>query len=238
VSETGTPPTDEISHRGVRGAYIRLTIGLALLPVLLFWVAGTIDWRRGWLFYSLLVLLAFASVAWVQRDNPELFAARRKLPKDAKPWDVAIIAVTILASLAILPLAALDDARFGWAPQPVWVQLAGYVLLTAGFMGVTWAQSVNRHFETTIRIQSDRAHAVIDTGPYAWIRHPGYAFAIPMTAGMALSLGSLVALIPVAVIAVVLAIRTLAEDAELKASLPGYTEYAARVKQRWIPGVW
>lgn len=219
-------------------AYVRLCIGLLLALPLLFWTAGTIDWRRGWLFYSLLVALAFFAVAWISRDNPELFAARRRIPKAAKPWDMAIIAITLLAWLSIMPIAALDDARFGWAPQPVWVQLVGYVLLIAGFMGVTWAQSVNRHFETTIRIQTDRAHAVIDTGPYAFIRHPGYAFAIPMSAGMALSLGSLFALIPVAVIAVVLAIRTLAEDGELKANLPGYTEYAARVKQRWMPGVW
>ena len=218
--------------------YARLCVGLLLALPLLFWTAGTIDWRRGWLFYSLLVALAFFAVAWISRDNPELFAARRRMPKDVKAWDALIVVVTVLAWLAIMPIAALDDARFGWAPQPVWVQLAGYVLLIAGFMGVTWAQSVNRHFETTIRIQSDRAHAVIDTGPYAYIRHPGYAFAIPMTAGMALSLGSLFALIPVAVIAVVLVIRTLAEDAELKASLPGYTDYAARVKQRWIPGLW
>lgn len=219
-------------------AYVRLSAGLLLALVILFWPAGTIDWRRGWLFYSLLVALAFISMSWVSRDNPELFAARRGMPKGVKAWDALIIAVTLLAWLAILPIAALDDARFGWAPQPVWVQLAGYVLLVAGCMGVTWAQSVNRHFETTIRIQTDRAHAVIDTGPYAYIRHPGYAFTIPMSAGMALSLGSLFALFPVAVIVLVLAIRTLAEDSELKGGLPGYADYAGRVKQRWLPGVW
>lgn len=234
-----TQPAETPGHPGADAmAYVRLCIGLLLALPLLFWTAGTIDWRRGWLFYSLLVALAFFAVAWISRDNPELFAARRRIPKAAKPWDMAIIAITLLAWLAIMPIAALDDARFGWAPQPVWVQLVGYVLLIAGFMGVTWAQSVNRHFETTIRIQTDRAHAVIDTGPYAFIRHPGYAFTVPMSAGMALSLGSLFALIPVAVIAVVLVIRTLAEDKELKANLPGYAEYATRVKQRWIPGVW
>lgn len=234
-----TQPAETRGHPGADAmAYVRLCIGLLLALPLLFWTAGTIDWRRGWLFYSILVALAFFAVAWISRDNPELFAARRKIPKDAKPWDVAIIVITLLAWLAIMPIAALDDARFGWAPQPVWLQLVGYVLLVAGFMGVTWAQSVNRHFETTIRIQTDRAHAVIDTGPYAFIRHPGYAFAIPMSAGMALSLGSLFALIPVAVIAVVLVIRTLAEDNELQSNLPGYAAYAARVKQRWIPGLW
>lgn len=234
-----TQPAETSHHPGAGFmAYARLCIGLLLALPLLFWSAGTIDWRRGWLFYSLLVALAFFAVAWINRDNPELFAARRRMPKDVKAWDALIVVVTVLAWISIMPIAALDDARFGWAPQPVWVQLVGYVLLVAGFMGVTWAQSVNRHFETTIRIQSDREHAVIATGPYAFIRHPGYAFAIPMSAGMALSLGSLFALIPVAVIAVVLVIRTFAEDNALKANLPGYDDYATRVKQRWIPGVW
>ncbi len=234
-----TGNTVEPAHPGAGfRAYLRLTIGLALVLLVLFWPAGTIDWRRGWLFYSILVALCFFSVSWVSRDNPELFAARRRMPKEIKPWDAALIAVTILGSVAILPLAALDDARFGWLPQPVWVQLAGYVLLIAGFLGVTWAQSVNRHFETTVRIQHDRDHTVVEAGPYAYVRHPAYVFAVMMSAGMALSLGSLVALIPVVMIKLALFLRTLAEDAELTRNLPGYAEYAARVKHRWVPGIW
>ena len=104
--------------------------------------------------------------------------------------------------------------------------------------GVTWAQSVNPFFEAGVRIQTDRGHRVIDTGPYAWIRHPGYAFAIPFAAGMALSLGSIIALIPVAVAIILLAIRTIGEEAELRVSLDGYTDYTTRVKHRWLPGVW
>src|SRR5690606_22315862 len=106
------------------------------------------------------------------------------------------------------------------------------------YLGTAWAQSVNPYFEAGVRIQGERGHTVIDTGPYAHIRHPGYAFSVLMAAGMALSLGSLVALIPTAVAAVMLALRTLGEEAELRRGLPGYTDYAARVKQRWIPGVW
>jgi len=206
--------------------------------VLMFWPAGTIDWRRGWLFITLFIILAFIAIGWIQRDNPELFAARSKIRKAANPWDAVIAVITVLLILAIVPLAALDDVRFGWLPTPDWVTFLGYVLLTAGFMGVTWAQSVNRHFEATVRIQSERDHRVIDSGPYAHIRHPGYAFAIPMAAGIALSLGSVVALIPVVFLAVLLAIRTLAEEAVLRDGLPGYTDYAARVKYRWLPFVW
>jgi len=117
----------------------------------------------------------------------------------------------------------------------VWI---GYVLMAVGFLGMTWAQSVNRHFEATVRIQTDRGHKVIDTGPYAIIRHPGYAMTIPLVVGMALSLGSLYALIPCAILIVLLAGRTLGEEAELRKGLEGYVDYTKRVRFRWLPGIW
>ncbi len=213
-------------------AYVAITL------VLMFWPAGTIDWRRGWLFLTLFIILMFCAISWIARDNPELFTARSKVQSGVKAWDALLAPLIVLVILAIVPLAALDDARFRWLPMPDWVTFLGYALLAIGFMGTTWAQSVNRHFETTVRLQSDRGHRVIDGGPYAHIRHPGYAFAAPMMAGMALSLGSLVALIPAGVATLLLAIRTLGEDAMLRRELPGYAEYAARVKQRWVPGIW
>jgi protein-S-isoprenylcysteine O-methyltransferase Ste14 len=220
------------------GTWIGLTIYIAITLVLMFWPAGTIDWRRGWLFITLFTILMFVAVGWIARDNPELFAARSKFQKGTKPWDAVVASLSIVLFVAIVPIAALDDVRYRWLPTPDWVTFAGYALLTLGFMGVTWAQATNRHFEPTVRIQSDHDHKVIDTGPYAHIRHPGYAFAIPFAAGIALSLGSLAALIPVAILALLLAGRTLAEEAVLREGLPGYTEYASRVKYRWLPFVW
>jgi protein-S-isoprenylcysteine O-methyltransferase Ste14 len=232
-----TPAREHATGPDAR-TWIGIVVYIAITLVLMFWPAGTIDWRRGWLFITLFTILMFIAVGWIARDNPELFAARSKVQKGTKGWDAILAPLTILAIFAIVPLAALDDARFRWAPTPDWVTLIGYGLLTAGFMGTTWAQSVNRHFETTVRIQSDRDHHVIDRGPYAHIRHPGYAFAVPLMAGMALSLGSLVALIPAALAAILLMIRTLGEDAMLHRELPGYADYAARVRYRWLPFVW
>lgn len=237
MDETGSHEAVE-KPPNMLATYVSVSIVLAVMMVVLFWAAGTIDWRRGWLFFSLFVALTFFAVAWIRRDNPGLFAARRKFQKGTKGWDLVLAPLVMLAFAAILPVAALDDARFKWMPTPEWVPLLGYALLTAGYLGTAWAQSVNPHFEAGVRIQSDRGHTVIDTGPYAYIRHPGYAFSVLMTAGMALSLGSLLALIPTVLAAVMLAIRMLGEEAELRRGLPGYTEYAARVKQRWIPGVW
>ena len=114
----------------------------------------------------------------------------------------------------------------------------GYGLLLLGWLGSGWAQAVNRHFEPSVRIQTDRDHHVITTGPYAFVRHPGYVSGAILAIEIALALGSLWALLPAALVCVVLVIRTNLEDATLQRELLGYAEYAARVRCKWIPGVW
>lgn len=157
----------------------------------MFLPAGTWDWPRGWLFFGVFCVFTAIACVWIWKTNPELFAARSRIQKGAKSWDVPLTIGLILSFAAILPVSALDDARFRWAPQPDWVLWIGYALFAIGYVGTAWAQSVNRHFEGSVRIQTDRDHHVIDTGPYAVIRRPGYAFAIPMSVGMPLCLGSL-----------------------------------------------
>jgi protein-S-isoprenylcysteine O-methyltransferase Ste14 len=97
---------------------------------------------------------------------------------------------------------------------------------------------VNKFFEPTVRIQTDRGHRVIDTGPYAIVRHPGYAFGSGFFLGMPSALGSYWALIPAALVCPLLVLRTIWEDQTLREELPGYKEYAQRVRYRLIPGVW
>ena len=113
-----------------------------------------------------------------------------------------------------------------------------YVLLLTGYLGTAWAQVVNRHFEPSVRIQSDRDHHVIAAGPYAYVRHPGYIFGIVLTFGIALALGSLWALLPAVLVVVVLLVRTILEDATLHRELSGYAEFASRTRYKWIPGIW
>ena len=103
---------------------------------------------------------------------------------------------------------------------------------------MTWAESVNKFFEPTVRIQTDRGHRVIDTGPYAIVRHPGYASGYLLFVGMPLALGSLWALIPAILSCLLLVVRTILEDQTLRNELAGYEEYAQRVRYRLIPGVW
>ena len=105
-------------------------------------------------------------------------------------------------------------------------------------VGLTWAEAVNKFFEPTVRIQTDRGHRVIDTGPYAIVRHPGYVSGFLVFIGMPLCLGSLWALIPAVLVCLLLVVRTIWEDQTLREELAGYEEYAQRVRYRLIPGVW
>jgi len=137
-----------------------------------------------------------------------------------------------------MPEAPLDDGRFHWSRVPWWACVSGYALLITGLAGFIWAESVNKFFEQTVRIQTDRGHRVIDAGPYTIIRHPGYVSACILFVGMPLALGSLWALIPAVLSCLLLLLRTIWDDRTLRDELAGYEEYTQRVRYRLIPGVW
>lgn len=110
--------------------------------------------------------------------------------------------------------------------------------MLAGIAVTCWAQAVNPFFEPGVRIQSERHQRVIDSGPYRFVRHPGYVAALLLFFGMALALGSYWALLPAALAAALLVLRTAWEDRLLQAELPGYADYARRVRWRLLPGLW
>jgi protein-S-isoprenylcysteine O-methyltransferase Ste14 len=211
---------------------------LLIFFLCLFVPAGSWTWLRGWVFFVVLVAASAVITLYLRRVNPDVVAGRVNRHKGTKGWDRWVVGLLITVMASILPLAALDDGRYQWSQVSWWVCGIGYVLVIAGFAGTTWAESVNKFFEPTVRIQTDRGHHVVDTGPYAIIRHPGYASACPIFIGMSLSLGSLWALIPAILSCVVLIVRTILEDRTLRAELPGYKEYAQRVRYRLVPGVW
>jgi len=213
--------------------------GVLLFFVLgLFLPAGTWLWTKGWLFILLFVLASILAMSYLRRVNPEVIAARINRHEGTKRWDRILLAIFFPTALVIPILAALDDGRFHWFHVPWWGCVLGYTLLIAGLVGVTWAESVNKFFEPSVRIQTDRGHRVIDNGPYAIVRHPGYVSGFLVFIGMPLSLGSLWALIPAILSCLLLVVRTAFEDRTLRDELTGYKEYAQRVRYRLIPGVW
>jgi protein-S-isoprenylcysteine O-methyltransferase Ste14 len=217
--------------------FVSLAVTIIVMAVLLFATAGTLSWPLGWWFIVAFVLCVLVAMAIIWRANPELFTARSRVQPGTKSWDY-IFLILVVAGFILMPLVAGLDFRYGWSAVPGWVVVLGYVLFVLSFAGQTWPQAVNRHFEPGVRIQQDRGQTVIDTGPYAIVRHPGYISGALLALSIPLMLASWWALVPALVATLALAIRTPLEERTLRAELPGYTEYTQRVRYRWVPGVW
>ena len=228
----------EVSSAQWRSTIGRVAVALIILAVLLFVPAGRITWTRGWLFLLVFTLLMFGAIVYFRRVNPQMFAIRSRVHPETKRWDKVVIGLLFLAMFAIPLVAGVDDGRLHRSSMSWLLVGLGYLLLITGWIGVAWAETVNPFFEPGVRIQTERGHHVIDTGPYAIVRHPGYVAASFMFAGFALSLGSWWALIPAALGSLVLVLRTVWEDRMLHVELPWYATYATRVRFRLIPGVW
>ena len=220
--------------RGIRA----LAVFVAVVGVLLFLPAGNIRWAKGWLFLLVFLLLTVASSVYLWRTNPDIFVARSKIHPGTKAWDKVLMAILLPSFAMIFLVAGLDGGRFHWSNVPPAVVVLGYVLLCAGFSLSIWVYRVNKFAEPSVHIQTDRGHKVIDTGPYAIVRHPLYLGGLIMFIGIPLALGSFWALVPTAVGTLVIIVRIVLEDRTLQAELEGYKEYAARVRYRLIPGVW
>lgn len=203
-----------------------------------FSLAGRWDWVEGWVCLGLLTCGQSASGLYLWHRNPELIRRRGSVGKDTKAWDKACLSLFGLTYMGILVVGALDE-RLGWSEAPVWLVPVGAGLYVLDAVVITWAMAVNQYFEKTARIQVGRGHKVVDSGPYKLLRHPGYAATIPgFILAPPLMLGSLWAFLPAGAAVANLILRTALEDRMLKKELPGYAEYARRVRYRLLPGVW
>jgi protein-S-isoprenylcysteine O-methyltransferase Ste14 len=208
------------------------------LVALVFLPAGRIDWTPGWIFIAVLVAIFGLSALLLACLNPMIYRARSRFQPGTKKWDLMLLAVLFPAIIAEVPIATLDAGRMGWSAVPLWVVPVGYLLLIGGIAVTTWAQAVNPFFEPGVRIQKERAHRVITSGPYRFVRHPGYSGAIGMFVGIPLALASWWALLPAALAIALLVVRTGLEDRLLQAELPGYADYSRRTRYRLAPGLW
>jgi protein-S-isoprenylcysteine O-methyltransferase Ste14 len=215
---------------------IQLGVFVAVQAALLFLGSGNPRWTAAWVYLGAYVGL-IAVTALVVRD-PELFAERAQVKKNTKAWDKVLSTLFAVFALGLLVVAAFD-ARFGWsAPASQTLAVAGFVAFVLGFGLSTWAMASNRFFSGGVRIQADRGHTVATGGPYRFVRHPGYAGFIVGSFGTALLLGSRWALVPAALSGALVLVRTALEDRMLRDELPGYRDYALRVRHRLLPGLW
>ena len=220
-------------------AVARVISMLAVSGCALFLLAGTIDWPAAWAYLAIITIIMSTYMIVVLRLHPDLADERRHPPTDAKAWDKPLVAVVAgVGPIALLVLSGLDR-RFHWSPPlPGWAQAGALALAAAGGMFTNAAVAANRFFSALVRIQRDRGHHVIDRGPYAVVRHPGYIGSIVYMLGMAAALGSRAALAVTVMVVAVLVYRTAREDRTLIEELDGYAAYAQRVRYRLMPGVW
>ena len=222
---------------GVRTWLWKGGVGLVLIAVLLFGSAGTLRWAMGWAVFGVFLIVAVVPVFVV---DPDLLAERTRRGKAGQaPWDRPLFAVYgTLSGLVSFVVPGLDR-RFGWsAPVAVWLQIAALGVYLAAWALQIWVMRANRFYSDVVRIQEDRGQRVVTAGPYGVLRHPGYLSGIVTELARPVVLGSLWGLVPGGLAALLLAVRTLLEDRTLRAELPGYAEYAGRVRYRLLPGVW
>ena len=222
-----------------------LTVGFAGLFVVfalaLFLGAGTIFWPAGWAFLVLFFGANVALARWLLRHDPELLQERMTggWGKSGEPtWDKVFVAGLQVFLLAWLVLMGCDAVRFRWSQMPAWLQVAGAILLLGSFPLFFLTFRENPYASPAVRVQTERGQTVISTGPYHYVRHPMYAAGLPFGAGTPLMLGSWYGLLLGLIFTVGLAWRAVQEERLLKAELPGYAEYMAQVKYRFIPHVW
>jgi protein-S-isoprenylcysteine O-methyltransferase Ste14 len=220
--------------------WIRLIIVYLSIPLVLLVCGGDFGWWEAWVYSLLIVAAGIGGRIWAERRHPGLTAERQNIEKmqSTKAWDKVLAPLMALSiSFPLVIVAGLDHRR-GWSPVfPLWLIVLGFILISLGYAFAAWAFVENRFFSSTVRIQTDRGHVVCDSGPYRIVRHPGYAGNILPLLGIALALGSVWTLIPAAVALIITVVRTRLEDRTLQDELPGYRDYARRVRYRLIPGI-
>jgi protein-S-isoprenylcysteine O-methyltransferase Ste14 len=228
-------PTAADLRRGMIRSLCKSFAWLILSAAILFGVSGIWRWLSAWAFLAIgflsLVVGAFTLPA-------ELLNERSSVKQGAKEWDRRVVLAFMITGIAVQVTAALD-VRYCWSPSmPVLLKAVALVVLVASFWLVHWAMRSNRFFSPIVRIQVERGHAVVTSGPYMYMRHPGYLGIIVSQFAVPVLLGSRLAFLIGVCGNVLLVVRTALEDRTLQRELAGYAEYAQRVHYRLLPGIW
>jgi protein-S-isoprenylcysteine O-methyltransferase Ste14 len=231
---------------------IQVAVQFFMVAAILFISSGQFDWLWAWVYLIVGLSGTLIATPIMLRTNPEVIAERAEIKENVKGWDKTFGKYSMTVTLAMLVVTGLDQ-RFGWSGKPfglpaqpfggaygfpLGLHIIGLVMYAIGIALIFWSMASNKYFSRYVRIQKERDHVVVCTGPYQYIRHPGYSALIISTLGTPLLLGSYWAIIPALLTAGGFIVRTSLEDQTLQAELDGYEEYTRHVRYRLLPGVW
>jgi protein-S-isoprenylcysteine O-methyltransferase Ste14 len=215
-------------------AYLKSGLFVIAAAAALFAAAGTVAIASFWVYLAILAVVMIVSFAAL---DPDLLRERMRPGGKKSPLSLRIFSLVLFVHWIV---AGLDRGRFHWSDDvPGWLQGVCLFTIATGYALALWAMRVNRFFSSVIRVQTERGQHVVTTGPYAFVRHPGYTAGILIIAASGPALGSwLAAALVVTFSLPFLLYRTITEDQFLQGELAGYSDYAARVRWRLLPGIW
>ncbi|MFW9952431.1 MAG: methyltransferase family protein, partial [Candidatus Thorarchaeota archaeon] len=221
----------------------------------LFWPAGTIFWLEAWT-YLIIFFVTFSPILIVLNNkNPEILINRMKLKKQmirkekgkaveekdvaskASGTDKVIFPLLSVSFLAVFVIPALNK-RYNWSIPLIWVEIIGFLLLPISLYIIYRVMLENAYASKILDIRKDSGQKLIDSGPYAIVRHPMYSGFALMFFSIVLALGSWYALIPAVLAIIFLGIRIKFEEAMLIEGLEGYKIYKEKVKYKLIPKIY
>lgn len=222
--------------------WLQLAVRMTLFAVALMWPAGTVMWWEAWVIVGLWTVFGVVMTNYLLRHDPALLAERLKLVplhKEQKDWDKVLMLLFLIAGIGLYLVPGFDVVRYGWSePLPVWMKIVAILIHLPCFLLLGWVMRENTYLSQVVKIDKERGHHVITTGPYALVRHPMYTVIIVLLFAVPIALGSRFALILAIFLTVLLIVRTCFEDRTLHTELEGYPEYAKQTPYRLIPGIW
>lgn len=222
--------------------WLRLTVRMSLFAVALLWPAGTWYWWEAWVLIVMWVVYGAVMTHYLLQHDPILLAERLKLVpihKEQKYWDKLLMSVFFIGGIGLYLIPGFDVMRYEWSePLPEWMRILALLIHLPCFLLLGWVMRENTFLSQVVKIDKDRGHKVVTTGPYAVVRHPMYIVVIILLFAVPVALGSRFALILAAFLTLLLIIRTNFEDRTLHEELKGYPEYAKQTRYRLIPGIW
>ena len=214
--------------------YFQSMLFLIFTAVALFASAGTLAIPGFWLYLTILAAIILASLLVL---DPGLLRERMRPGGKRAPLALGLFTIVLFVHWIV---AGLDRGRFHWSDSvPPWLQALGLIAVAGGYALCFWAMAVNRFFSSVVRIQAERGQYVVTAGPYAYVRHPGYLAGILIMVASGPALGSWLAAALLVISSLPFLLhRAITEDRVLRAELPGYSDYASRVRWRLLPRIW